>query len=409
MKRNVAIAMFLGICTIVVFVFGQGPKRNRSDGMYQTLSSNTTGSGNAWVTLQASGFIWANKSLDSGKTNMSEKPGYFPFGEVASEIGVCNYASILIESRLLSYTRNHWFQFGNIAGGVKLTWPNTKELRFYGFGAEFKYIWNSPWDTFPSLAGYRAGTTGFAPEGYIVDGSNLQCKIIFDMDFLKRLSWLPVKISANSGIRVPLKNEKYVAPQFLFSTGLLYTDLGFDAFVEYSLEAFNNLVNPKPFINLGHPKTEIHFLENPMYCTLGGRVRYMNGVTLFLCVPFLLSTNQGSAMTSLDKKLLNNAREPNDKFFDEHSRGITDPFDPWFAKWKIIGHVSLPLFYKQTGSEMMRNFLLLKNRTEKQKIDIDERLRKFEAESDFLKADEDEKKRRLEEIQKRRDQVDAPE
>jgi hypothetical protein len=270
-----------------------------------------------------------------------------------------------------------------------------------------KYLWNSPWDTFPSVAGYRVGTTGFAPEGFIVDGSNLQCKVVYDMDFLKRFSWLPVKFAVNTGMRIPLKKAQFVHPQFLFSTALLYTDIGFDFFAEYSLEAFNNLLKPKAIANLGHPKAEIHFWENPMYCTLGGRIRYAGGVTLFACVPFLLSANVGSAMTSTDKRLLNQARGPGDLFYDEHSRGVSDPFDPWFAKWKIVGEVSIPVFYKQTGSEMMRNFLLLKNRNEKQKIDIDERLRRFEAGADSAKADQDDRKKRLEEIQKRRDQMNA--
>ena len=144
-----------------------------------------------------------------------------------------------------------------------------------------------------------------------------------------------------------------------------------------------------------------------MYITIGGRIRYDNGVTLFACVPFLVSANQGSAMTNGDKILLNNARKPGDQFYGEHSRGISDPFDPWFAKWKIVGEFSMPVFYRQTGSEMMRNFLLLKNRTGKQKIDIEERLRKFGGNGDSLNIDDADKKRRLDEIQKRRDQIDS--
>ena len=409
MMWNVALSMVLGICMIVFQANSQGPKRNRGEGMYQIIGSNTTGTGNIWLNLRATGFIWANKSLDSTNSNASAKPGYFPFLDVASEIGATNYMSFLLQSRLLSYTRDSWFQFGNIAAGIKATMPNNKELRLYGLGLELKYIWNWPGDTFPSVAGYRVGTTGFAPEGYIVDGSNVECKFLYDMDLIKRFSWLPVKIGANAGMRIPFKKAEYVATQFLFDVGILYTDLGFDIFAEYSLEAFNNITKPKSFVNLGHPKTEVAFGENPMYLTLGGRVRYTGGVTLFACIPILLSANSGSAMTSVDKRLLNDARGPGDMFYDEHSRGLTDPFDPWFAKWKIIGEVSIPLFYKQTGSEMMRNFLLLKNRKERQKIDIEERLRHFEAGIDTLKTDQNEKKRRLEEIQKRRDEMDSSE
>jgi hypothetical protein len=90
-------------------------------------------------------------------------------------------------------------------------------------------------------------------------------------------------------------------------------------------------------------------------------------------------------------------------------RGMTDPFDPWFAKWKIVGELTIPVFYKQTGSEMMRNFLMMKNRTEGQKIDIDERIRKFEARGDSAANDETDRKKRLEEIQKRREQIDKSE
>jgi hypothetical protein len=404
---NKSMLPLIGLClaAAVFLAEGQGMKRNRGEGLYQTVLSNTTGAENVWLTLRGIGFIWANKSLDS-TARASEKPGYFPFGEVSSEIGLTNWASLLFESRLLSYTWNNWFQFGNIGAGVKLTRPDNKELRFHGIGVELTYFWNSTGLEFPSLAGYRVGATGFAPEGYHVEGSSVQCKLIYDIDFIKRVSWLPLKIGANAGLRKPFKRAQYVFPQFLLNTGIIYTDLGFDVFAEFSLEAFNNILGPKPIVNLGHPKTEIHFLENPMYLTLGGRIRYANGVTLFACVPFLLSSNVGSAMTSADKVLLSRAGGPRDRFFDEHQRGLSDPFDPWFAKWKIIGELSLPIFYKQTGAEMMRNFLLLKNRKEKQKIDIDERLRKFEAQGDSLKTDEGERKRRLEEIQKRREQID---
>ncbi len=409
MTGRSAWAMLLCAAAIVGPAAGQSMKRYRGEGLCRTVPSNTAGAGNLWLTLRGVGFIWANKSLDTTSARASEKPGYFPFGEVSSEIGITGFASILFDSRVLSYTWNNWFQFGNIGAGIKMTLPNNKELRFHGGGMQLKYIWNSTALNFPSLAGYKVGPTGFAPEGYLVGGGMVEFKFLYDIDFIKRFSRLSLKACANAGMRIPLKKAEYAYPQVLYSTGLIYTDLGFDVFAEYSLEAFNTLSGPKPIVNLGHPRTEINFWENPMYVTLGGRIRYASGVTLFACVPFLLSSNVGSAMTTQDKILLNNARNPGDKFYDEHGRGLTDPFDPWFAKWKIIGEISVPVFYRQTGAEMMRNFLLLKNRKEKQKIDIDERLRRFEAQSDSLKTDEADRKRRLEEIQKRREQIDKAE
>lgn len=402
------IAIMAAALVMVSLAVAQGPKRNRGEGIYQAAGSNTTGTGNAWVTLRAIGFIWANKALDTTRANASQKPGYFPFGEVSSEIGLLNYASLLFDSRLLSYTRNHWFQFGAIDAGVKLTLPDNKELRRHGVGLEVKYIWNSPGDTFPSVAGFRVGTTGFAPEGYIASGSILQVKCLYDLDVLTVYSWLPLKISCNAGMRLPLKTGTYVTQQFLLDAGVAYAGLGFDVFAEYSLEAFNNFLGPKTFRGLDKVM-EVHFRENPMYVSLGGRIRYDNGVTVFACVPFLVSANVGSAMTNADKVLLNQSTDPGSKYYDENKRGLTDPFDPWFAKWKLVGEISIPVFYRQTGSEMMRNFLLLKNRKEGKKIDIDQRLKQVESRGDSLQNDRSDAQRRLEEIRKRREQIDKQE
>jgi hypothetical protein len=51
----------------------------------------------------------------------------------------------------------------------------------------------------------------------------------------------------------------------------------------------------------------------------------------------------------------------------------------------------------------------LKNRKEGPKIDIDERLKKLETPGDSLKNEDSDKKRRLEEIRKRREQIDKGE
>jgi hypothetical protein len=155
---------------------------------------------------------------------------------------------------------------------------------------------------------------------------------------------------------------------------------------------------------------EVYFWENPMYITLGGRIRYENGMTLSGFVPLLVSANVGSSMTTADELAVTNSQiKPGDPFYGEHLRGITDPFDPWFAKWKIVAELSFPILYRQTGAEMMRNFLLLKNRKEGEKIDIDERLKKFEVQKDSLGGEDSDKKKRLEEIRKRREQVDKGE
>lgn len=393
------------ICGIMFTASAQGPNRNRGEGFYQTVNSNTPGAGNSWITPEASFFIWANKSPDTTNAVSSTKPGYFPFAALSSETGILNNASLIMESRLLSYSRNNRLQFGNIAAGGKLTLPDNRQIRFHGLGLELKYIWNYPGDTFPSLAGYRLGATGFAPEGYIVSGSNFQFKAIYDADFIGLYSWLPIKIAVNAGMRIPLKKAGYAVSQYLFSTAISYNGLQYDAFAEYYIEAFNNLTGPIKFVNPEHT-IEVHFAENPMYISLGGRIRYNNGVTLYACIPFLVSANVGSAMTTEDLVLLNRSTGKGSVYYDEKSRGITDPFDPWFAKWKIIARISFPLFYKQTGSEMMRNFLLLKNKKDGKKIDIDDQLKTFDKKKNLQSDEEKERKKRLDEIQKRREQID---
>jgi hypothetical protein len=406
--------MRIAIITVIIIqsflscVYAQNSKRNRGEGFYQTLVSNTTGSGNIWINGMLTGFIWANKTADSA-SGSGQTPGYFPFFDASSEIGIMDYTSLVVESRMLSYTRNNMFQFGNISGGIKLTIPDKGTLRLNGFGFIMKYIWNSPEDTFPSLAGYRVGTTGFAPEGYIVDGSNLQFKFIYESDIIASYSWLPLKLCINAGMNIPFKKADYVAKQFLFNTALGYFGFQYDAFIEYSLEAFNNFTNPRIFDNLGHTRTQVCFSENPMYLSIGGRVHYSNGISLFACVPVLLSANSGSAMTYKDKILLNRSAEPGAIFYDEYKKGITDPFDPWFAKWKIVMKISFPLLYRQTGSEMMRSFLLLKNKRIQQTIDIDKKLQTFDKPDKTDSIEELEREKRLEAIRKRREQAETPE
>jgi hypothetical protein len=232
------IFLVINLCLIVSLSMAQGPKRNRAEGFYQCASSNTIGEGNTWVTARGIGFLWDN-GPDSGG---SPKP--FPFLEVASETGLSNFMSLLVESRILSYPWHKWFQFGNFVAGARFTVPNNKELRFRGYGLECKWIYNSQ-PEFPSLAGYRVGGTGFAPEGYIVQGGNVQWKFLYDMDFISQYSWLPLKAGINAGMRIPFAKASYILPQYLFDAGLTYTGLGFDFFAEYSLEAFDNLMGPK--------------------------------------------------------------------------------------------------------------------------------------------------------------------
>jgi hypothetical protein len=381
-------------------------RRSRAEGFYKCESANTVGTKNLWVSARGVGFIWD----DSPQENASTK--IFPFLEVSSEAGILDFLSGLVESRILSYPWNGKFQFGSIGAGVKATLPNNKDLRLHGPGLEVFYSYNFQKE-FSSIAGYRTGGSGFSPEGLIVQGGMLKIKALYDLDAISLFTWLPLKLSVNNGLKIPFGQGLMPFAQYTADAGISYVGLFFDAFVEYSFEGFfNKTIDAKMFRNeLNLQRTwEVAFSENLMYITFGGRVRYPSGLTLYLSVPLLLSSNQGSSMTDLDRLKLTDGKG-NGEFKDEWNRGITDPFDPWYAKWKIIGQISYPIMFRQTGAEMRRNFLLKKNFNPGKQIDIDNQLnlsgpasqgKGAAVDTATVKSDA----ARLEEIKKRRKQME---
>lgn len=380
-------------------------KRSRGAGLYKCQSANTIGAGNIWVGFRALGFLWDSEPEDNNR------PEPFAFPEFRAEVGIFNLASVYLESRVLTYS----YKYDWLALGSKFTFLRNKDLRFQNVGLLIEYKHRFLKEFHTSIAGFQnSAGTGFTPEGFIVKGGNLTILALYNLDFIARLSWLPIKVYTNIGARVHLDNEFWDYSQYLIYLGAAFVGLGFDVFIEYSLEAFGNTsTDPKKFSFTwpGWDKDkvwEVAFPENPMYLTLGGRIRYPNGIVLYGAVPLLISQNAGSAMTTKDREALSNSKyNPDGKFYDEWLRGITDPFDPWYSKWKIILQVSYPIRYKQTGSEMRRNFLLLKNRKERKKIDIDERINIEESESE--KEKEKDRKRRLEDIKKRKEEIEKSE
>jgi hypothetical protein len=110
-------------------------------------------------------------------------------------------------------------------------------------------------------------------------------------------------------------------------------------------------------------------------------------------------------MDTADLTALN--RDRADLFPYEVSHGIKDPFDPWFVKWKIVAMLSFPLKYKLTSAEMMRNFLLLKNMKQQNRLDIDNRLKDFKQPVVPGPAADttNDAEKRLREIQKRKEEM----
>lgn len=367
-------------------------KRERGESFYRCISSNTIGSGNVWISLTSVGHVWDDVPIKSTTSQGFWVSNIRAFPEARLCGGFYDFAMLSIESRIVA---NGFVIPGWISSDLKLTWPNNKNLRLFGFGFNAKYIHHFV-NSKPSLGGY----VGFVPEGYVAKGGNVEGRFLFDVDLISKITVLPLRFLVNMGFRQPLEKTYADHYQFLGDAVMVYNGYDYDFFAGYSIEAFNNFFGPHE-VKQGEKKFLVWFSENPMYLILGGTIRYRSGVVLSVAAPLLTSVNVESKMSRTDLSYLNQKRS--DLFPYEVAHGIKDPFDPWFVKWKIIAAVSFPLHYKMTSAEMMRNFLLLKNTKQQNRLDIDNRLRNFEQST--TAEPEDDTDKRLEEIKKRKEEM----
>lgn len=373
----------------------ENQKRDRGETFYNCQNSNSSGHGDIWVSLTAVGHIWDNSpiSMDSNTVKGKWVSNIRAFPEIRMHTGLFDIATLSLESRVLG---NFWNP-GWVSLDCKLTPPNNKELRFHGYALDIKYK-HQFIESGPSLGGY----VGFMPEGFVSKGHNIETRCIYELDLLPRISKLPLRLIVNNGIRIPLREDRRDFYQFLTDAAIVYSGYGFDFFAEYSIEAFNNFRGPAILKTSENKKIAVFFSENPMYLIFGGNLRYDNGLVLSVTAPVLLSTNRESKMTVEDLRNLNHLRS--DLYPQEVKHGIKDPFDPWFVKWKIAGSITFPVRYTMTSSELMRNFLILKNRKKDTKIDIDNKLLDTSPNenSDSLKTED---KSRLEKILNRKSEI----
>ena len=390
------VCIFCGIFGMLTLCSAQSLKRVRGEGLYQSVSAVSIGKGTLVAWARGIGFIWDDDPVDVGAAKL------FPFGEVGAEGAFGDNVSWLVESRIISYPQNKLPQIGYVAGGAKVSLFKHQKPMLHNFGFQLRYI-HSLLGGFPSVAGYRTGGTGFNAEGFNTAGPNLEFKTLYDLDLISSISWLPLKLMANGGINMPLNADFLPYSQYLVSAGVSYCALEFDVFAEYSISAFvNTSFEPKKFaFDWGWNGTkawEVAWPENQMFFTAGGRLRYDNGVILYFAVPLLLSTNVGSDIT------VKGVYQIQSRFPDEAQRGITDSFDPWYAKWKIVGSITFPIMFSQSSAEMVRSFILMKNKGKAKKIDIDEQLKTLDqGEAAQEKADS---QKRLDEIKKKREEIE---
>ncbi len=396
MKRTVALFTFAVLC-ITLGLYAQGSViRDRGEAYGTLYGANTTGPGDIWLGGTLLGHVW-----DDAPANIqgpeSERKRWVSnvriFAEASMNAGLLDNLMLSIDSRLLGWG----WKPGWVSGAFKYTPIDNKDLRLSGLALMLKMNYNVT-EGPPTIGGYR----GFMPEGFTVQGFVAEPWAIYELDLLSKISSVPLRVMVNVGFRFPF--ERASCWQTLFKAGIVFNGYDYDFFTYYTLEAFDNFSEPMAF-PMGGKKHLVYFTENPSYITVGGNIRYEGGAYLTFSVPLLLSVNQQSRINRHDLSMLN--QRIVEAFPDEVKRGIKDPFDPWFVKWKIVATATIPLKYKATSTEMLRNYLLLKNRKERKTIDFDQRLNSLEKQNDreLGENEEDDGQQRLEEIKKRREKV----
>jgi len=357
-------------------------KLGSGEGLAFTDNAETHGMGNLWVFAYARGFYWDNPQGSSGGYPLK----IFPSGGV--ELGLKDYLDVGFSSEVLSYG----FKIpGNLRLKIKATLPDNKRLRLLNGALSIQYTRNLVKEY--ASFGYRNSVVGFYSEGLMMTGNVYEFRLLGDVELIQWKSFLPLKFYLNVGYRFTTGDQPYGSmavaggrrdsvrgpspsnfDQVLLMTGLEYRGLTTDFFVEYTLEALNGFKSQQTIVFPFESKTvkvfPYSFSENPSYITPGLRIKYSNGVTLMAAVPILLSREIGfelGSLTTHEKEKYQNDALP-----------LTDGFSPFYANWKVMGKISIPIHFRVTNAEITRKFLLMKNRGSRQAIDIDEAIQKKE-------------------------------
>jgi len=351
----------------------------RGDGLFFCENANTYGKGNVWVNGHGRAFYWDNPGEDGFPLKV--------FPAAGLDMGILPFLDFGIATDVISYG----FAIpGDLMFKTKITWPNNTKLRLFAGAFSMFYKINFLED-YPSIGGLRTKDVGFMAEGIMYGGKSMGFRLIGDLDLVRWKSFLPLKGYLNAGYLMSLNRDISDFDQITLSAGLEFKGLATDFLVEIHGEFLKGTTLTKGLlVRMSNGKVfRHHFSENPIYVSPGIRIKYENGLTLLAAVPLLLSKNKGLKIKDLipDSHVLRYG-------------AITNGYEPFYADWKIVGKMSYPIRFKVTTAEMIREFLLLKNRKQKQAIDIDE---KRGAGSDGKMQEED--KKRLDEIRKRREEM----
>jgi len=382
LRKNLLVQFAILLSGLIGWVIqtpGQAVKRNRADALWFSLPSNTVGKGNLWIKGYGNAFLWDNGGEASNN--------FYPFPNLMGQFGVLNY--LQVEGSMLGIGYGYKVP-GDIRLGMKITWPDKGKVRLFGPALALNYT-HSFVDEFPSIGGFRIKGTGFSNQGILRQGGNLSFKGIMDLELITLYSWLPFKIYFNFGYEMGLDRRYSQLDEIPMSAGFEAKFFTTDAFVEYNVKFLKGLFwfgDSLLMKKIPRPTTayNIHYSELPHNMSIGTRIKYPNGFSIKAGAVLGLFKEKGFTVDVEDKNIQAQIIKT----------GASDGFSPFYANWQIFGEMALPIKFKMTSSELYRNFILLKNKRENKKRDIEGLLKK--------KGDKenDEDKKRLDKIEKRR-------
>lgn len=375
-------------------------KRSRQGGLWASQSSSTAGGGNLHLTLFGRTFLWDNYAAQ-------KLPPTLPHVEL--NYGAYDWLDVTAGLNALSYV----LQPGSAYLRVKATTPDNKSIRFIGAGLTGE-VRRSLLEFFPSN-GYRVGSEGFGPEGFIFGNddpvTSLRVVGTMDAELIRIASWLPFKLYGNLGWEGEFSSligadnaarsraEKRDIPgqdfaKLLLSAGAelktyttdFFVEVEAEPFLRQALRAFRGEAWTR-YEMIGK-RFDVHVLEMPAYANAGARMKYANGLELLGGVSWLLSPDRGPGLGPCIAAS-NPCRE-----------GATDGYGPFYPQWKVLWQARYPLRFTQPSSELYRAFLLKRYRDKRKRVDLEATLDAADPGAD---DDAAERRRKLEERRKEAD------
>ncbi len=349
------------------------------NGLYWCEEAATRGKGNIIGSFYGRGFIWDDDSP------------FRLFPSISGEYGILSWLDVSLSTEIITYM---WSVPGEIRLKVKTAPPLENRLRLFNGALSLSYAHNFNKE-FPSNGWRYVGDLGFSPEGLRYVGGFIDIMTLGDAELIAWKSFLPLKVYLNAGFRIPTSTDLDNYWQMRLFTGVCYKGLITDFFLEYSLEALEGFKGYRVIefkrSNIGDFSFPYYFSENPMYITPGFRMKYASGASITVALPILVSQEQGYTASSV--------RTGEIERTGAKEKGITDGFSPFYADWKLTARLDFPFRYTPVNAEIVRKFMLLKNRKGGGTIDIDEKLK---SKSNTTENDED---RIQDELNKQREEI----